>query len=44
MITPLVARLEAATKALKEAEAPAERERSRAVRNSAPGKTATKGG
>jgi predicted transcriptional regulator len=37
-LTPLVVRLEAAMKALKDADAQAERERSRAVRQSAPAK------
>jgi predicted transcriptional regulator len=41
-LRPLVARLEAATKALKDAEAQAERERSRAVRSTAPKKAAPK--
>lgn len=41
-LRPLVARLEAATKALKEAESKAERERSRAVRSTAPKKATSK--
>lgn len=43
-LTPLVQRLEAAAKALKAAADQAERDRSKAVRNSAPKKAATKEG